>query len=84
MTTLQILKIMYSNLSMREPDQDILNFYIQLNTNTGRIEELEIEDQEELIIFEKLKEKLQAILILLSEMIHWLLIKFNFLDLKLN
>ena len=43
---------------MRESDQDILNCYIQLKTNMGKREELKIEeDQEELIIFEKLKWK---------------------------
>ena len=40
---------------MRELDQENLNRYIQLKTNTKRIEELEIEDQKELIIFGKLK-----------------------------
>ena len=57
MATLQILKINNSNLFMREPDQDILNCYIQLKTNMGKREELKIEDQEEHIIFEKIKLK---------------------------
>ena len=43
---------MYSNLSMKELDQKILNCYIHMKKNMGGSEELKIEDQEELIIFE--------------------------------